>query len=159
MEKDAGAAKRHRRTVEPGSQGGSCLAACAAGRSTPARAIRKPLEQSRYDRFPAYPADPPGNRSHRQCRGHRPRGPVRPAGHPAIPRAPDAALLHHIAANRAHGEDATDARWAKPWNGLCDAASATTAAQAADEYQQLFIGVGKPEVFLYGSYYQTGFLN
>ncbi|EHP40460.1 formate dehydrogenase-specific chaperone [Cupriavidus basilensis OR16] len=73
-------------------------------------------------------------------------------------RAPDAALLHHIAANRAHGEDAMTPL-GEAWNGLCDAASVTTAAQAADEYQQLFIGVGKPEVFLYGSYYQTGFLN
>ncbi|WP_347329247.1 TorD/DmsD family molecular chaperone, partial [Ralstonia pseudosolanacearum] len=32
-------------------------------------------------------------------------------------------------------------------------------AQADDEYTELFIGVGKPEVFLYGSYYQAGFLN
>ncbi|MBB1635781.1 MULTISPECIES: TorD/DmsD family molecular chaperone [Cupriavidus] len=73
-------------------------------------------------------------------------------------RAPDAALLHHIAANRAHGEDAATPL-GDAWNDLCDAASVTTAEQASDEYQQLFVGVGKPEVLLYGSYYQTGFLN
>lgn len=73
-------------------------------------------------------------------------------------RAPDAALLHHIAANRAIGEDAAT-RLGEAWNGLCNAASIATAAGTADEYQQLFIGVGKPEVLLYGSYYQTGFLN
>jgi TorA maturation chaperone TorD len=73
-------------------------------------------------------------------------------------RAPDAALLHHIAVNRATGEDAATTL-GEAWNGLCDAASIATAAGTADEYQQLFIGVGKPEVLLYGSYYQTGFLN
>jgi TorA maturation chaperone TorD len=36
---------------------------------------------------------------------------------------------------------------------------ATTEPQAADEYDALFQGVGKPEVFLYGSYYVAGFLN
>ena len=36
---------------------------------------------------------------------------------------------------------------------------ATTASQAADEYDALFLGVGKSEVFLYGSYYLSGFLN
>jgi TorA maturation chaperone TorD len=73
-------------------------------------------------------------------------------------RAPDAAMLHHIAANRATGEDqATPLGHA--WNALCDAASTITVAEADEEYQGLFLGVGKPEVFLYGSYYQTGFLN
>jgi TorA maturation chaperone TorD len=73
-------------------------------------------------------------------------------------RAPDAAMLHHIAANRADGADeATPLGHA--WNALCDAASTTTVAEADEEYQRLFLGVGKPEVFLYGSYYQTGFLN
>ena len=36
---------------------------------------------------------------------------------------------------------------------------ATTPTAAASEYDALFGGVGKPEVFLYGSYYQAGFLN
>lgn len=73
-------------------------------------------------------------------------------------RAPDAALLHHIAANRAQGDEAKSPL-GQAWNALCDAAAGTTAAEAEDEYQQLFVGVGKPDVFLYGSYYQAGFLN
>lgn len=73
-------------------------------------------------------------------------------------QAPDAALLHHIAANRAVGEDANTVL-GKAWNALCDAASTTTAAEAEEEYRQLFVGVGRQDVFLYGSFYMTGFLN
>lgn len=73
-------------------------------------------------------------------------------------RAPDAALLHHIAASRAHDEDA-ETVLGRAWNGLCDAASVATAAEAQEEYRELFLGVGRPEVFLYGSYYLTGFMN
>ncbi len=36
---------------------------------------------------------------------------------------------------------------------------ATTAAQAAEEHDALFGGVGKPEIFVYGSYHLSGFLN
>lgn len=46
-----------------------------------------------------------------------------------------------------------------PWQALVGAMRATDAAAAADEYDALFGGVGKPEVMLYGSYYLTGFLN
>ncbi|PZP32080.1 MAG: hypothetical protein DI603_11535 [Roseateles depolymerans] len=46
-----------------------------------------------------------------------------------------------------------------PWQDLVAAMRATTAAQAAQEYSALFGGVGKPDVFVYGSYYQAGFLN
>jgi TorA maturation chaperone TorD len=46
-----------------------------------------------------------------------------------------------------------------PWQELVAAMRATTEPQAADEYDALFQGVGKPEVFLYGSYYVAGFLN
>jgi TorA maturation chaperone TorD len=38
-------------------------------------------------------------------------------------------------------------------------ASATSEAAAADEYQNLFIGVGRGELLPFGSYYLTGFLN
>ena len=34
---------------------------------------------------------------------------------------------------------------------------ATSVDAAAAEYDALFQGVGKPEVFLYGSYYLSGF--
>ena len=46
-----------------------------------------------------------------------------------------------------------------PWQELVAAMRATTEQQAADEYDALFQGVGKPDVFLYGSYYVAGFLN
>ena len=46
-----------------------------------------------------------------------------------------------------------------PWEALVTALRATDASAAAEEYDALFGGVGKPEVFLYGSYYLAGFLN
>jgi len=46
-----------------------------------------------------------------------------------------------------------------PWQALVAAMRATTASSAADEYDVLFGGVGKPEVLLYASFYLTGFLN
>lgn len=47
----------------------------------------------------------------------------------------------------------------EPWRQLVGAARATDAAHIADEYETLFGGVGKPEVYLYGSHYLSGFLN
>ena len=44
------------------------------------------------------------------------------------------------------------------WRGLQTACRETSAEIVRDEYETLFIGVGKPEVFLYGSYYLTGFM-
>ncbi len=46
-----------------------------------------------------------------------------------------------------------------PWQSLVAAMRATTLQDAASEYDALFGGVGKPEVFLYGSFYLAGFLN
>jgi TorA maturation chaperone TorD len=46
-----------------------------------------------------------------------------------------------------------------PWQALVAAMRNTTATDSAREYDALFGGVGKPEVFLYGSYYLSGFLN
>jgi len=46
-----------------------------------------------------------------------------------------------------------------PWQTLVAAMRATSPEAAASEYDALFGGVGKPEVFLYGSYYLAGFLN
>jgi TorA maturation chaperone TorD len=46
-----------------------------------------------------------------------------------------------------------------PWQALVAAMRATTVADAAEEHDALFGGVGKPEVFLYGSYHLSGFLN
>jgi TorA maturation chaperone TorD len=46
-----------------------------------------------------------------------------------------------------------------PWQDLVAAMRATTLAAAKGEYDALFQGVGRPEVFLYGSFYLAGFLN
>jgi TorA maturation chaperone TorD len=45
------------------------------------------------------------------------------------------------------------------WQDLVAAMRATDPDAAAQEYDALFGGVGKPEVFLYGSFYVSGFLN
>lgn len=47
----------------------------------------------------------------------------------------------------------------EPWRDLVAQARAMTATQIAQEYNALFGGVGKPEVYLYGSHYLSGFLN
>ena len=47
----------------------------------------------------------------------------------------------------------------EPWRELVACARALTQAQIASEYSQLFGGVGKPEIYLFGSHYLSGFLN
>ncbi|OIN92664.1 MAG: hypothetical protein AUJ20_06765 [Comamonadaceae bacterium CG1_02_60_18] len=47
----------------------------------------------------------------------------------------------------------------EPWRALVAQARALTDAQIADEFDALFGGVGKPEVYLYASHYLSGFLN
>ncbi|MBL8324513.1 MAG: molecular chaperone TorD family protein [Rubrivivax sp.] len=46
-----------------------------------------------------------------------------------------------------------------PWHDLVAAMRATTAEEARDEFDALFQGVGRPEVFTYGSFYLSGSLN
>lgn len=46
-----------------------------------------------------------------------------------------------------------------PWRGLAQACQTLSDAEIAAEYDALFGGLGKPEVYLYGSHYLTGFLN
>ncbi len=47
----------------------------------------------------------------------------------------------------------------EPWRALVGVARDMTDAQIADEFEALFGGVGKPEVYLYASHYLSGFLN
>ena len=47
----------------------------------------------------------------------------------------------------------------EPWRAFVGVARDTTATQAQAEYDALFGGVGKPEVYLFGSHYLAGFLN
>jgi len=46
-----------------------------------------------------------------------------------------------------------------PWQAMVAAMRATTVAQATEEHDALFGGVGKPEIFVYASYHLSGFLN
>ena len=45
------------------------------------------------------------------------------------------------------------------WGEVVSSARQMTDAQIADEHAQLFGGIGKPEVYLFGSHYLSGFLN
>ncbi|HEX7439173.1 MAG TPA: molecular chaperone [Caldimonas sp.] len=45
------------------------------------------------------------------------------------------------------------------WSEVVAAARRLSVAEVSDEYAALFLGVGKPEVFLYGSFFLTGTLN
>jgi TorA maturation chaperone TorD len=68
--------------------------------------------------------------------------------------SPPQVLLDSIASSKGEGggvlEDA--------WQELVNSSRGIDAQQAREEYEDLFIGVGKPEVMLYGSFYLTGFL-
>lgn len=46
-----------------------------------------------------------------------------------------------------------------PWSAVIAASREQTDTQIASEWNALFGGVGKPEVYLFGSFYLTGFLN
>ena len=47
----------------------------------------------------------------------------------------------------------------EPWREVVGAARALGDRDIADEYDALFGGVGKPDVYLFGSHYLSGFLN
>ena len=71
---------------------------------------------------------------------------------------PDAELFEQfgVAVTQApHGGGALEAAW----QNLVTTMRASSVEAAADEFDALFLGVGKPEVLVYGSYYLSGFLN
>jgi len=71
---------------------------------------------------------------------------------------PDAGLLDELAATgSALGQG--EGPLAEAWQALAAQAAHCDTAAVAAEYERLFLGVSKPEVMLYGSFYQTGFLN
>jgi TorA maturation chaperone TorD len=47
----------------------------------------------------------------------------------------------------------------EPWRTLVGAARGTDATALRNEYDALFGGIGKPDVYLFGSHYLSGFLN
>jgi TorA maturation chaperone TorD len=67
---------------------------------------------------------------------------------------PPQTVLDAIASSKTEGDGVLERAWA-------DLAAACRTAKedvVRKEYEQLFIGVGKPEIMLYGSYYLSGFL-
>jgi TorA maturation chaperone TorD len=71
---------------------------------------------------------------------------------------PDAPLLQQFQVAVTESE-VDGAALAAPWHDLVAVLRHTTADAAAAEFNALFVGVGKPEVFAYGSYHLSGFLN
>jgi TorA maturation chaperone TorD len=71
---------------------------------------------------------------------------------------PDAALLQQFAVAVTEPE-VEGALLAAPWHDLVAALRHSHADETAAEFEALFQGVGKPEVFAYGSYHLSGFLN
>ena len=71
---------------------------------------------------------------------------------------PDAELLHLLAQSERLPE--TDANpVTRSWNQLLDASGVMPADAAAQEYTELFIGVGRSEINLHGSHWLTGFMS
>jgi TorA maturation chaperone TorD len=66
--------------------------------------------------------------------------------------APDAVLLGRLAAAESLSLEG-DAQLAGTWQRLIDASSVMDADAAAEEYENLFVGVGKARVSIYAGYY------
>ena len=47
----------------------------------------------------------------------------------------------------------------RSWGEVIAASRRLSAEEIADEYAELFLGIGRPEIFLYGSFYLAGTLN
>ena len=73
--------------------------------------------------------------------------------------APDDKLLQAIVISPEPVAGRDDSPLVETWRALAAAASAVTQEALVDEYQQLFIGVGRSDVMLFGSYYLAGFMN
>ena len=72
--------------------------------------------------------------------------------------APDEQLLRAIATTDEIVAETANAPLAEAWRALASAAGSCDAQTVKDEYEKLFIGVGRPEVMLFGSYYLAGFM-
>ncbi|MCA3019668.1 MAG: molecular chaperone TorD family protein [Rhodocyclaceae bacterium] len=68
-------------------------------------------------------------------------------------RAPDARLLQAIAI-----AEPPSGVLAPAWQRLADASNVVPEDAVHEEYDAVFVGVGKPPVMLYGSFYMAGFM-
>ena len=73
--------------------------------------------------------------------------------------APPSTELHEALRVAVTEAPAQGALLEEPWREVVAAARAMTERQIADEYNALFGGVGKPDVYLFGSHYLSGYLN
>ena len=73
-------------------------------------------------------------------------------------QAPSAELLGQLQVAVTEAPDA-GGFLEEPWRELVACARSLSPAQVAAEFNSLFGGVGKPEVYLFGSHYLSGFLN
>ena len=71
---------------------------------------------------------------------------------------PDESFLKTLAAAERLPSRADDNRLAAAWNRLLDASGAMDPEAAAQEYTDLFVGVGKCEVNLHASHWIAGFM-
>ncbi len=71
---------------------------------------------------------------------------------------PDAELLQQFAVAVTQAPEA-GGLLEGPWTDLVGALRATTPEAAAAEHADLFLAIGKPEIFTYASFYLAGFLN
>ncbi len=72
--------------------------------------------------------------------------------------APSPELCSNLAATELMLEEDTSVLSAD-WLALIAIAKERSVQSIADEYDALFIGVGKADLMMFGSYYQSGFLN
>jgi TorA maturation chaperone TorD len=71
---------------------------------------------------------------------------------------PSENLLRGVAVAGVIDGDARQSQLAMSWSALRRAAQAADAGAVRQEYDKAFITAGRPPVFLYGSFYQAGFL-
>ena len=70
----------------------------------------------------------------------------------------DAELLRALGTSADAASDG-NAEFPVAWRGLCGAASVCEPDLVAEEFETLFVGVGKPEILPYASSYLAGFMN
>jgi TorA maturation chaperone TorD len=71
---------------------------------------------------------------------------------------PDAALLAQFAVAVTEAPQ-PGSFLESPWQDLVAALRASSVKEATEEYEALFVGIGKPDILLYGSHHLTGALN
>ncbi len=72
-------------------------------------------------------------------------------------RAPDDRVLQSMVITQEPTDEAS-AELTKSWRALSAASAVVTHDALVDEYEAVFVGVGRPPVIVYGSFYLAGFM-